>query len=177
MASSDVDPERTPSPTGGDTSGSRSEGVAGRVRHSASEAYEAARQRTNAIYGSARERATNAYSSTREGASRVKRRTVEEIDANPVAAVAGGFALGALIGAILPSSRREAEMFGAIGARINQAALEAAQAARDAGQEQLDELGLNRDGARQKLNELATTATDAVRSSAAAAAERIRKPH
>jgi hypothetical protein len=98
------------------------------VGRSAADAYQAARERTSAFYGSARDTARDAG-----------RRTVEGIESNPMALVAGGLALGVLIGALLPGSRRERELFGPVGRRINDTAREAAVAARDAGREQLDE--------------------------------------
>ena len=127
-------------------------GAAERVRQSASEAYEAARQRTSSLYGS-----------TREGAARAGQRTAEGIDANPMAAVVGGLAIGAAVAALLPRTRRETEVLGPIGERLTESAREAANAARDAGRSKLDEIGLSREGAKQKLSELASSAGDAIR--------------
>jgi ElaB/YqjD/DUF883 family membrane-anchored ribosome-binding protein len=143
-------------------------------RRSASEAYEAARLRTSALYDSARERALSAYESTRDGASRAGRRTADEIDANPVAALIGGLAIGAAVAALLPRSRHENRALGPLGSRINDTAREAALAARDAGREKLEELGLNREGIRQRLNEFTDTASEAMRSSASAAAKKVK---
>jgi ElaB/YqjD/DUF883 family membrane-anchored ribosome-binding protein len=156
MATTDADRD-TGNGAGGNGSG------AGKVRQTASEAYEAARQRTVALYGSAR-----------EGASRAGHQAVEQIDANPLAAVVGGLAIGAVIAALLPRTERENEAFGAIGGRINDTALDAARAARDAGRDKLDELGLSREGARQRFQEIASTAGDALRTSASAAARSVR---
>lgn len=142
-----------------------------KVRQSASEAYGSARERTNALYGSARERAGSAYDSTREAAGRARRRATDTFDANPMSAVVGGLALGALAAAILPRTRRETESLGALGGRINERAREAALAARDAGRDKLEELGLTREAAKQKLSEAASTAGEAVRTSASAAAK------
>lgn len=127
-------------------------GAAGRVRQSASEAYEAARQRTSSLYGA-----------TREGAARASQRTAEGIEANPMAAVVGGLAVGAAVAALLPRTRRETEVLGPIGERLTESAREAANAARDAGRSKLDEIGLSREGARQKLSELASSAGEAIR--------------
>jgi ElaB/YqjD/DUF883 family membrane-anchored ribosome-binding protein len=173
MATTDMEKSGGTAKEGGDRQERRA-GTGG-VRQSASEAYESARQRTAALYGSARDRASSAIVNTRDSAARVGRRTADEIEANPVAAVAGGLAIGALLAVLLPRTRRENEMLGAVGGRITDAAREAAAAARDAGQDKLDELGLTREGARQKLSELASSASEAIRSSASAAAERARK--
>lgn len=146
-----------------------------KVRRTASDAYEAARERTSTLYGSARERASGALESTRSTASRARQRTADGVDANPMAALLGGFAVGALVAAILPRSRQEAAVLGPVGSRIGERAREAARAAREAGRDKLDELGLSRDAARQKLSELASNAGEAVRSSADAALRATRR--
>lgn len=129
----------------------------------ARQAFESARERTAAAYATARERAGSAYETA-------GRRTSEGIDSNPVAAVVGGLAIGALVAFLLPRTSREDEYLGAVGRRINDGAREAARAAREAGQGQLDELGLNREGLRSKLDEFTGRAVGAVKSSAGAAA-------
>jgi hypothetical protein len=146
----------------------------GAVRTRAADAYSSARERTGAAYDSARERASSAASSAREGASRARQRTSDGIDANPLGAVVGGLALGALIAAILPKSRREEELLGDYGRRINDTAREAARAAKEAGRGKLDELGLNQDRAKQTLTDLAGKAKEAARTSAGAAARSVK---
>ena len=135
----------------------------------------AATDRLRETAGSARAKAGDAYGSARESASRAGERTAEQVDANPVAALIGGLALGALVAAVLPRTRREEEMLGDYGRRINERAREAARAARDAGTGKLDELGLNKDSARQKLNEIASSAGEAARTSAGAAAQTLKR--
>jgi ElaB/YqjD/DUF883 family membrane-anchored ribosome-binding protein len=122
----------------------------------AAEAYQAARERTSAAYASA------------------GRRTSESIDANPLVAVAGGLALGAILGALLPRTDREEKLLGPAGRRINDTARQAANAARDAGRQQLDELGLSRDGLRSRLDGFTDKAVSAVRTSAGAAAGSVK---
>ncbi|MGZ8297877.1 MAG: hypothetical protein ACXW27_11640 [Allosphingosinicella sp.] len=129
----------------------------------ARQAFESARERTAAAYATARERAGSAYETA-------GRRTSEGIDSNPVAAVIGGLAIGAIVAAVLPRTGREDELLGTVGRKINDGAREAARAAKDAGRGQLDELGLNRDGLRSKLDEFTDRAVGAVKSSAGAAA-------
>jgi hypothetical protein len=131
----------------------------------ARQAYETARERTAAAYAAARERAGSAYETA-------GRRAGEGIDANPVAAVVGGLAIGAIVAALLPRTRREEELLGDVGRRLNDGAREAARAARDAGRTQLDELGLNRDGLRTRLDEFTDRAVGAVKASTGAGAAR-----
>ncbi|HYE29096.1 MAG TPA: hypothetical protein VEA61_12820 [Allosphingosinicella sp.] len=133
----------------------------GRVR-GAREAYESARERTAAAYAAARERAGSAYRNA-------GRRAGDGIVANPVAAVFGGLALGAIVAALLPRTQREDALLGDVGRRLNDGAREAARAAREAGRGQLDELGLSRDGLRSKLDEFTGRAVGAIKDSAGAA--------
>jgi hypothetical protein len=144
------------------------------VRTRAGEKIGAVRNRAADAYSSARERASSAAHNAREGATRARQRTGDGIDANPIGAVVGGLALGALIAAILPKSRREEELLGNYGRRINDSAREAARAAKEAGRGKLDELGLNQDRAKQTLTDLAGKAKEAARTSASAAARSVK---
>lgn len=131
----------------------------GGARSKASDAYQAARERTSAAFGSASERA-----------GQVAERTSQGIETNPMMALAGGLALGAVLGALLPKTRREEELLGDYGRRINDTAREAARAAKEAGTSKLDELGYNRDTLRQKVDSLRSDAAEI----AAAAARQIK---
>jgi ElaB/YqjD/DUF883 family membrane-anchored ribosome-binding protein len=129
----------------------------------ARQAFESARERTAAAYATARERAGSAYETA-------GRKTSQGIDSNPVAAVVGGLAIGAIVAALLPRTSREEELLGGVGRKINDSAREAARAAKEAGRGQLDELGLSRDGLQGKLNAFTDRAVGAVKTSAGAAA-------
>ncbi len=134
----------------------------------ARQAFETARERTAAAYATARERAGSAYETA-------GRKTSQGIDSNPVAAVVGGLAIGAIVAALLPRTSREDEMLGPVGRKITDSAREAARAAKEAGRGQLDELGLSRDGLQGKLNEFTDRAVGAVKSSAGAGAAAARR--
>jgi hypothetical protein len=113
-------------------------------------------------YRSARERTATAYEQARAGARDTGRRALEGIEANPVAAVVGGLALGAVAAALLPRTRREEELLGDVGRRLNETARDAAKTAADRGREQIVDLGLNREGVRRKLDEFTDRAIGAV---------------
>jgi len=114
-------------------------------------------------YRTARERTLSAYEAARGTARSAGRKTVREVEANPIAAVAGGLALGALAAAFLPKSKREQAVLGDVGRRINDTAREAARAAREAGKEQIGELGFSRDAVRRRLDGLTDAAVGALR--------------
>jgi hypothetical protein len=118
-----------------DQSGTEDRGARGR----ASEAYQAARERT-----------ASAYEAARRSAEDVTRQASEQLAVYPVAAVVGGFALGALVAALLPASEREERLLGKTGRRLTDAAREAAQKGLDAGKNQIEEI---RAKAAQKVGE------------------------
>jgi len=157
-----------------DTQTSTKSGRVAAVKSKAGEKIGSAKNRASEAYGSARERTSAAYDTARERASRAKQRTSDGIDSSPVGALVGGLALGALIAAVLPKSRREEELLGSYGKRINDTAKEAARAAKDAGRGKLDELGLNQETAKQKLGDIASKAGEAARTSATAAAQTVK---
>jgi hypothetical protein len=143
--------------------GAGADGSEGGRAAAARQAFESAREKTAAAYATARERAGSVYETA-------GRKTSQGIDSNPVAAVVGGLAIGAIVAALLPRTSREEEMLGGVGRKITDTAREAANAAKEAGRSQLDELGLSRDGLQGKLNEFTDRAVGAVKSSAGAAA-------
>ena len=147
----DTSPTRSTSSKGtGDGAGSSDDaGRLAAVRQTAADAYQAARERT-----------ATAYSAARDTAASAGRRTADGIDGNPMAAVVGGLALGAIAGVLIPIARQERQLFGNVGRRLNDTARQAAMAARDAGKERLDGF--------------TDQALGAVRASASAAADSVR---
>src|SRR3546814_15019715 len=88
-----------------------------------------------------------------------------------MAVLAGGAAIGALLGAFIPASLREREVLGKTGKRLNAAATAAAKAARDAGKQELDSLGLNKDSAGREANRLIEGVVQAASNAGSAAAK------
>ncbi|MDQ8757741.1 hypothetical protein RCO27_16045 [Sphingosinicella sp. LHD-64] len=84
----------------------------------------------------ARSRTQSAYEAARERTSEV----TDQLGVYPVAAVLGGLAIGALIGALAPRTRRETEWLGKTGHRLVEAGREAARKGIDAGRARTDEI-------------------------------------
>jgi hypothetical protein len=101
----------------------------GQPRNRAVEALEAARDRTVSAYEAARSRAGD-----------VTREATTQLSVYPVGAVIGGFAIGALLAAVLPRTESEDKLLGKTGKRIAGAAKDAAQRGLDAGKEQIEEI-------------------------------------
>ena len=145
------------------------------VKEKSGAAYSVAVDRTSDAYDVAREKAGEAYTTARQKASEARQATVEGIDENPFAALVGGIALGVLVGALLPRSRREAAALAPVAGRLAEMAKSAAIAARDAGRQKLDELGVNSEAARGKVEKLVDTAVETATSAGNAAANAVRK--
>jgi hypothetical protein len=107
-------------------------------------------------------------------------RAGDVMEANPLAVLAGGAAIGILAGAVLPRTEREAELFGSIGKRMTAAATAAATAARETGLEQLEAHGISGKAARRQISELLDGVVDAAstagEAAASAAAAKVTKP-
>lgn len=99
------------------------------------------------------------------------RRIVPAIEANPIALVAGGLALGVVAGALLPRSERERTLLSPVGAKLGGALTAAVAAAREAGQSELDEQGINRDAARDQVKSLVDGLFKAASSAGSAAVQ------
>lgn len=78
---------------------------------------------------------SEAYESGRASTSRRQR-----LADNPVGVLAGGFAIGAALGALLPAGSREKRALQPLGTKINDAAREAARGAAEKGRDKLNRL-------------------------------------
>lgn len=109
-----------------------------------------------------------------DAARAAKLKMADEVDAFPVAALVGGLALGAVLGAILPRTRQEEELLGPIGGTINERAKEAVVAARDAGQTKLAELGISGDAAGKQVGKLIESIAQVAETAGSAAVDAVR---
>ena len=100
-----------------------------RVRDRAADALETARERTMSAYEAARERTSD-----------VTRQVSDQMSVYPVGAVIGGLVVGAVAGALLPRTRREAEWLGETSRKLTGAARGAAQKGVEASRERIEQL-------------------------------------
>ncbi|WP_188055023.1 hypothetical protein [Sphingosinithalassobacter sp. CS137] len=119
---------------------------------------------------SARESASHAYEATRDRARRTAettrdraRQTAETVGDNPLALLAGGIALGVLVGVLLPRHPRERELLDPLGKRLAEGATAAAVAARDAGKQELDQLLPSGEQAKSRASNVLESALGAAR--------------
>lgn len=132
------------------------------------------RDRADDALDSARESAITAYDSARDGAAAAGRKASDQLAEAPLAVIAGGMAAGAILAALLPTSRREKQLLAPVTDGLRDKASAAVSAAKDAGQSRLDELGLTRDAGGEAFRSIVDGATDALKASAKAAATSVR---
>ena len=124
---------------------------------------------------SIRQRAIEAYDGARDSVAGAGRRATEGIDEAPLIALAGGLAAGALLAALLPRTKTEAELVRPAADRLTDTAKAAAAAAKEAGQSRLSELGLTPKKGREALPSIFQGASDAAKTSAQAALSAARE--
>lgn len=107
----------------------------------------------------------------KHAAADAARRTADAIETNPLALVAGGVAIGALAGALIPRSAKEKELLAPLGRTLADRARGAVQAAREAGSNELHDAGLSRDAAKDQVKSLFQGIAKAATSAGSAAAK------
>jgi hypothetical protein len=122
----------------------------------------------NAGANSPRQRAIEAYEGARE-------RTAGTLSEAPLIVLAGGLAAGALIAALLPSTRTETRAVRPTARRVKDSARAAYRAAKDSGSDKLGELGITREKGEDTIRSLFRGVGDAARASANAALDAARK--
>lgn len=105
---------------------------------------------------------TNQTSSTTDKA----RQVVGDLGDNPIALLAGGVALGVLVGVLLPRVAKERELLDPIGRTLAQRATAAAQAAKDAGRQEIDALIPDKDATKERVSAFFGTVTEAAKGAA-----------
>lgn len=131
----------------------------------------AARAKASVAYEKGKGAAANGVQQSRELARKAKGKTSDGIDKNPLAIVLGGMAIGAIVGALLPRTERETKVLGKAGKKLNKKARKMAEAAKAAGKEQVESLGLNGDALRLQFRELVSKAAVAVKAASQAATD------
>lgn len=136
---------------------------------------EAAKRSAAAAAEKSKAAAARSVESSKQLAKKASKASADGIDKNPLAIVAGGIAIGAIIGMLLPKTEREKKVLGKAGKAINETAKRAANAAKDAGRAKVDEVGLGTDAIRDQFRDLVSKASEAVKAAGQAAANEARK--
>ncbi|WP_082450541.1 DUF883 family protein [Sphingomonas sp. Leaf22] len=104
-----------------------------------------------------------------EAAHEAAKRASDTIETNPLAVLAGGLALGAVVGALLPRTAQETKTLAPLGKKLAAAATAAAATARDVGKEQLTAALPSKDGAKEQIRAAFGTVVQAAKDSGKAA--------
>ena len=116
-----------------------------------------------------RESATRLMDSTGTTVRDFADKAAAGIEANPVAALVGGIALGALAGSFVPRGEQEARLLAPVGKRLSETAHNAIGAAKETAISEFDILGLTRDAARGQMSKVVESVLQAVSTAGVAA--------
>ncbi len=119
----------------------------------------------------AKAKASEAAELARHKGRQAKESALTGVETNPLVAIAGGIAVGAILAGLLPRTVVEDRAVGKVGTRIRTTARDAVNNAKENAKSQLDELGLNADSAREKLGGIAGKVAKAATAVGAAAAK------
>ena len=132
---------------------------------------DAAPDARNDAYGKVSERVAAAYAAARDKTGQAG----EKLEANPLAALLGGIAIGAIAGALIPRLAKEKELLAPLGEKIGEAARAALDAGKTAGSGALEEAGLSSDQIRAQVSKLVEQALKAASEAGTAAVEAARE--
>jgi ElaB/YqjD/DUF883 family membrane-anchored ribosome-binding protein len=141
----------------------------------AKSAGESARRNAAAAVNKSKAAASRGVQSSKAAAKKASATTGQTIDKNPLAIVAGGVAIGAILGMLIPKTEREVKVLSKAGKKVNETARRAVDAAKSAGKQQVDTLGLGQDALRDQFRDLVSKAGEAVKAAGKAAADEARK--
>jgi ElaB/YqjD/DUF883 family membrane-anchored ribosome-binding protein len=145
--------------------------AAATARQRAADATARARAKASETAERAKAKANEAADMARLKGRKAKENALSGVDTNPLVAIAGGIAVGAILAGLLPRTATEDRAVGKVGTRIRTTARNAVNSAKENAKSQLDELGLNADSAREKLGGLAGKVAKAASAVGTAAAE------
>lgn len=116
-----------------------------------------------------RKTATQALDTTSESVRGFASKAASGIEANPLSALIGGLALGAIAGAFVPRTDQEERLLAPVGQRLSDTAHGAIDAAKDTAKAELGVLGLSRDSARGQMSRILEGVLQAVSTAGVAA--------
>jgi ElaB/YqjD/DUF883 family membrane-anchored ribosome-binding protein len=141
----------------------------------AKEASAIAKRSASAAVDKSKATASRSVESSKALAKKAGDTTSQTLDKNPIVLLAGGLAIGAIAALLIPTTKKEQKAFGKVGKKLNKTAKRAVDAAKSAGKEKVDNLGLNQDSLRDQFRDLVSKASEAVKAAGKAAVDEARK--
>lgn len=145
-----------------------------KAKQKTSEISEGARAKARVALDAGKSAAGKTVETSKRVTGDAKRKTSETVDNNPIAIVAGGIAIGAIVAALLPKTEKEKKILGDAGRKINDTARSAANAAKSAGAAHMVDVGLNSDNLREQVKEIFSKGFETAKSATNAAKESLR---
>lgn len=145
------------------------------LRTKATETYAQARNKAEQALETGRTKLRDGAAATRERAQAARNKARDGLAGNPLTAVAGGLALGAIFAALLPKTQREKRLMGPVSRSVKSTAKTAAKVAGNVAKAELVALGVSSDAARKQVRTLAGKIGKAASTAGQAAAKTVRK--
>ncbi len=142
---------------------------------SARELAGSAKERGGELVATGREKVSHGVDVTREKAHAAAEKGKETFENNPLAVVAGGLVLGAIVAALLPTSEKEREKLGGAGTKLKDKVKTAANAAKQTASTKMEESGLNADALKGQIGELLGKGVDILKDAGKAAGDAAKK--
>jgi len=146
-----------------------------RAKRKTSEITQNARNKARSAIDASKSAAAKTLDTSKNISNNAKQKTGETIDKSPLAIVAGGVALGAIVAALLPKTEREKKVLGGAGRKINETASKAVNAAKEAGKAHMTEVGLNTENLQEQVRDIFQKSFDSAKVASKAAKDAIKK--
>ena len=111
----------------------------------------------------------------KDNAGKAAKQAAESVESNPIIALIGGIAIGAIAAALLPRTLREDKTLGSMGTTVRNTASNAVKAAKTAGLDQLGTLGITTSAAKDQFRDIVKKIGQAAASASSAAGDTLRK--
>lgn len=157
-----------------DLSGKASERLSA-AKDSARDLADTAKERGGELVATGREKVAHGVDVTREKAHAAAEKGKETIETNPLAVVAGGLVLGAVVAALLPTTERERSKLGGTGAKLKDKVKTAATAAKETASAKMEESGLSTDSLKGQLGDIVGKGLDILKEASKAAGDAAKK--
>ena len=145
------------------------------AKDSARDLAASAKERGGELVATGREKVSHGVDVTREKAHAAAEKGKETIETNPLAVVAGGLVLGAVVAALLPTTERERSTMGGASSKLKEKVKTAASAAKDTATAKMDETGLNGDALKGQLGDIVSKGLEILKEASKAAGDAAKK--
>lgn len=145
------------------------------AKDSAREMAGTAKERGSELVATGKEKLSHGVDVTREKAHAAAEKGKETLETNPLAVVAGGLVLGAVVAALLPTTERERTKLGGTSAKLKDKVKTAATAAKETASAKMEETGLNGDALKGQFGDILGKGLEILKEASKAAGDAAKK--